>query len=94
MSSEVATLIGVSSMLLALITIFVTIRFFVRSFLLRSLDWDDGKDPQVPFLLVMESNPVKALVLLSWVRHLFLISENSLILLVPHGSPLEHSNSQ
>ncbi|KAI8712803.1 hypothetical protein NCS52_01379500 [Fusarium sp. LHS14.1] len=42
MSSEVTTLIGVSSMLLALITIFVTIRFFVRSFLLRSLDWDDA----------------------------------------------------
>ncbi|KAL2673704.1 hypothetical protein Neosp_012147 [[Neocosmospora] mangrovei] len=42
MSSEVPTLIGVSSMLLALVTIFVTIRFFVRSFLLRSLDWDDG----------------------------------------------------
>ncbi|KAI8654278.1 hypothetical protein NCS56_01384600 [Fusarium sp. Ph1] len=42
MSSEVATLIGVSSMLLALVTIFVTIRFFVRSVLLRSLDWDDA----------------------------------------------------
>ncbi|KAH7254570.1 hypothetical protein B0J15DRAFT_558819 [Fusarium solani] len=42
MSSEVPTLIGVSSMLLALVTIFVTIRFFVRSFLLRSLDWDDA----------------------------------------------------
>ncbi|WAO95898.1 Hypothetical protein NCS54_01354500 [Fusarium falciforme] len=42
MSSEVPTLIGVSSMLLALVTIFVTIRFFVRSVLLRSLDWDDA----------------------------------------------------
>ncbi|KAI8653496.1 hypothetical protein NCS55_01336300 [Fusarium keratoplasticum] len=42
MSSEVPTLIGVSSMLLALVTIFVTIRLFVRSVLLRSLDWDDA----------------------------------------------------
>ncbi|RSM15831.1 hypothetical protein CDV31_004773 [Fusarium ambrosium] len=42
MSSEAAKLIGVSSMLLALVTIFVTIRFFVRSVLLRSLDWDDA----------------------------------------------------
>ncbi|EEU36346.1 uncharacterized protein NECHADRAFT_86876 [Fusarium vanettenii 77-13-4] len=51
MSSEVTTLIGVSSMLLALVTIFVTIRFFVRSFLLRSLDWDD--------VLVPDGGPVE-----------------------------------
>ncbi|KAH7108625.1 hypothetical protein B0J13DRAFT_333383 [Dactylonectria estremocensis] len=42
MSYAVATLIGVSSTLLVLITVFIVIRFFVRSVLLRSIDWDDA----------------------------------------------------
>ncbi|KAH6988879.1 hypothetical protein BKA56DRAFT_574791 [Ilyonectria sp. MPI-CAGE-AT-0026] len=41
MSYAVPTLIGVTSALLVLITVFVAIRFFVRSVLLRSIDWDD-----------------------------------------------------
>ncbi|KAH7114744.1 hypothetical protein B0J13DRAFT_514966 [Dactylonectria estremocensis] len=44
MSYAVATLIGVSSTLLVLITVFIVIRFFVRSVLLRSIDWDDGNE--------------------------------------------------
>ncbi|KAH7124746.1 hypothetical protein EDB81DRAFT_664466 [Dactylonectria macrodidyma] len=43
MSYAVPTLIGVSTTLLVLVTVFVAIRFFVRSVLLRSIDWDDGK---------------------------------------------------
>lgn len=42
MSYAVPTLIGVSSALLVLITVFVAIRLFTRTFLLRSIDWDDA----------------------------------------------------
>ncbi|KAH7125797.1 hypothetical protein EDB81DRAFT_860524 [Dactylonectria macrodidyma] len=42
MSGALPTLIGVTATLLTLITTFVAIRFFVRSVLLRRIDWDDA----------------------------------------------------
>jgi hypothetical protein len=41
----VAKLVAVTASLIALITLFVSVRFFVRSVLLRSVDWDDGMLP-------------------------------------------------
>ncbi|WKT48302.1 hypothetical protein QSH57_013207 [Fusarium oxysporum f. sp. vasinfectum] len=38
----VAKLVAVTASLIALITFFVSVRFFVRSVLLRSVDWDDA----------------------------------------------------
>uniref|UniRef100_A0A0C4DJP2 Rhodopsin domain-containing protein n=1 Tax=Fusarium oxysporum (strain Fo5176) TaxID=660025 RepID=A0A0C4DJP2_FUSOF len=38
----VAKLVAVTASLIALITLFVSVRFFVRSVLLRSVDWDDA----------------------------------------------------
>lgn len=37
----VAKLVAVTASLIALITLFASVRFFVRSVLLRSVDWDD-----------------------------------------------------
>ncbi|KAL6411841.1 hypothetical protein AUP68_04220 [Ilyonectria robusta] len=65
MSYAVPTLIGVTSALLVLITVFVAIRFFVRSVLLRSIDWDDGKYVCSPFV-VSESDFGIALVFISY----------------------------
>lgn len=70
MSYAVPTLIGVTSALLVLITVFVAIRFFVRSVLLRSIDWDDGKYACSPFV-VSESDFGTALVFISYVRLYF-----------------------
>ncbi|KAH6982412.1 hypothetical protein EDB80DRAFT_882717 [Ilyonectria destructans] len=39
---EVVKLVVVAASLIALITFFVSVRFFVRSVLLRSVDWDDA----------------------------------------------------
>jgi hypothetical protein len=44
----VAKLVAVTASLIALITLFASVRFFVRSVLLRSVDWDDGMLPLEP----------------------------------------------
>ncbi|KAH7130846.1 hypothetical protein EDB81DRAFT_845510 [Dactylonectria macrodidyma] len=63
MSYAVAKLIGVSSTLLVLITVFIVIRFFVRSVLLRSIDWDD--DDLHEFLKA--SGPLQTVTMLSYI---------------------------
>lgn len=41
--SLVPKVVGVASLLIAMMTLSVLIRFFVRGCLLRKLDWDDGE---------------------------------------------------
>lgn len=45
MTDQTGKIVGVSSFLIAIITLFVSVRAYVRIHILHSVGWDDGKLP-------------------------------------------------